>query len=102
MTTTTRTKNPVTRTVAWERREGPGRGVVRIVLNGKTTLYAVARFEADFGRGYVMTNLTSQESYDVNTGEACGYCDCPSFNLKGEPCKYIGALRALEFRGLIN
>src|SRR5436305_14854322 len=75
-------------------------GVVRITVGKASTDYFVQPIPADFGRGFTLSKIGSEdgEVYAVNVNGQQSLCNCKG-HLKHGHCKHVDGLTALVRAG---
>ena len=101
MATVTKTRKARQRTIKLALPIGsePGSsGVVEIRQNGKLDRYLVAKVASDFGSGFRVSKVGSEDEYHVNLTADGHSCECKGF-LRWNRCKHSAGLAALQQAG---
>jgi hypothetical protein len=79
---------------------GDHAGVIQLRTERETADYLVRRIGSDFGDGFEVTKVLSEERYQVNLSNEGHTCDCRGHLAHGH-CKHVFGLVALRDRHLI-
>jgi hypothetical protein len=75
-------------------------GLIAITVGKQTDDYFLARIPADWGQGFRLEKLGSDDAYDVNLDDDHGdhFCCCKG-HLRHQRCKHVDGIQALIRHG---